>query len=56
MGKCITCLQVQAKHPQFTARELSPAGSFEAVTTVNGSAYCVTHALMVAPKSTNKEG
>lgn len=46
--KCLTCLQVQKKHPTKTPRELSPTGTFEATTLVKGTAYCEIHALMAA--------
>lgn len=42
--KCVECLLIQKAHPGLSARELSPTGSFEATTYVNGTAMCETHA------------
>lgn len=52
---CIECLKVKKKHPGRSARELSPIGSFEAITQVNGTAYCETHALMATKPLTPKQ-
>lgn len=41
---CAKCLEVKRKNPRLTARELSPVGSFEATTIVNGTALCNSHA------------
>lgn len=46
---CAKCLLVKKKHPHLTARELSPVGSFEAVTVVNGTALCQSHAEQMQP-------
>lgn len=48
---CAKCLEVQCKHPNKTARELSPVGSFEAVTIINGTALCKAHAELRKDKS-----
>jgi hypothetical protein len=45
---CAKCLEVKRKHPNRTARELSPVASFEATTMINGTALCNAHA---TPKS-----
>lgn len=46
MMTCAHCLVIQKNNPGKTARELSPVASFEAVTVIDGTAYCRVHALM----------
>lgn len=51
---CAECLEVKRKHPDKTVRELSPIGSFEAVTVVKGTALCETHANQTEEDSNNE--
>lgn len=61
MSNCVKCMIVQEHNPGLTAWELSEAGSFEAVMTVNGTDYCKAHGISAfkatdSPKASKSSG